>query len=198
MTTLDCGGRARWSGARRTQRRYTRSAVLILALTCGLGGRAQDITPEYQLKAAFVAKFPEFTEWPSAALDVRRTIDICIARPNPFGKALSEFVAGETLRGRSLQVREIATPADLAPCLLLFVPNAPVIDRRTLLASAQKLPLLTIGDSPTFLDDGGIVHLRLVDGRVRFDINVRAADRVGIRFSSQLLRLALNVRGGPS
>ena len=41
-------------------------------------------------------------------------------------------------------------------------------------------------------------NLRLVDGRVRFDVNVGAAERVGVRFSSQLLRLAVNVRGQQS
>jgi hypothetical protein len=65
------------------------------------------------------------------------------------------------------------------------------------LVSAQQTPVLTIGESTTFLDEGGLINLRLVDGRVRFDVNVDAANRVGVRFSSQLLRLALSVRGQP-
>jgi hypothetical protein len=171
---------------------------MILIVGFGLRTLAQDVTPEYQLKAAFIAKFPEFTEWPSAALDSRPSIDLCVARPNPFGKALGEFVQGETLRGVPLQVRDIARPAELDQCLVLFVPVEPALERRAWLAAAQKRPLLTIGDSPTFLDEGGLVHLKLIDGRVRFDINAGAADGVGIRFSSQLLRLAQNVRRGPA
>jgi hypothetical protein len=173
-------------------------AAAIAAFACGITGAGQVVAPEYQLKAAFIAKFAEFTEWPAAVFDSRPTIDICIARPSPFGEALSAFVAGETLRGRPFRVREIAGPAELAPCLMLFVVHEPTGDRRPLLTAAQKLPLLTIGDSPTFLDEGGIVRLRLIGGRVRFDIDVDAAGRVGIHFSSQLLRLALSVRGSPS
>jgi hypothetical protein len=33
---------------------------------------------------------------------------------------------------------------------------------------------------------------------VRFEINLAAADRAGLRLSSQLLRLAMTVRGGRS
>jgi hypothetical protein len=39
------------------------------------------------------------------------------------------------------------------------------------------------------------VRLRLVDGRMRFDINATAAGQAGLRISSQLLQLALSVRG---
>jgi hypothetical protein len=157
---------------------------------------AQDAQPEYQLKAAFVSKFPEFTEWPEGALTSRQTIELCIVRPSPFGKALAELVAGETLRGRSLVTREIGSVQAIDTCQLLFVPSQSAIDRKQILARAEKLPVLTVGDYPSFLDEGGIVNLRIVDGRVRFDINVAAADRAGVRLSSQLLRLALTVRRG--
>jgi hypothetical protein len=171
--------------------------AVILAAWCGASVGAQSVSPEYQLKAAFVSKFPEFTEWPAQAVESRRTIDLCVARPNPFGRALSDFTAGEAIRGRPLQVREITGPGEIASCHVLFVPADSALDRRALLAAARKLPVLTVGEAAAFLDEGGILRLDLVDGRVRFDVNVAAANRVGVRFSSQLLRLAMHVRGQP-
>jgi hypothetical protein len=61
-----------------------------------------------------------------------------------------------------------------------------------------NLPVLTVGDGDTFLDDGGVIQLRTLDRRVRFDISMSAAQHSRLRLSSQLLRLALEVRGGPS
>jgi hypothetical protein len=43
-----------------------------------------------------------------------------------------------------------------------------------------------------------MIALRVVNGRVRFDVNVDNARRAGLRISSQLLNLALTVRGGRS
>lgn len=171
--------------------------TVALAVASGSAGAAQEVRPEYQLKAAFVARFPEFTEWPETALDSRAALDICVARPSPFGGALTGILGGELLRGRRLQVREVTDTGEAASCLVLFIPAAASADRKSLLLAAAKAPVLTIGETPTFLDEGGIVNLRLIGGRVRFDINVGAAARVGLRFSSQLLRLALDVRGGP-
>jgi hypothetical protein len=58
--------------------------------------------------------------------------------------------------------------------------------------------VLTVSDDQKFLDQGGIVRLRQVDGRLRFDIDAGAARRAGLRISSQMLQLAATVRGGPA
>ena len=171
-----------------------RLCVLVLALT-GITVSAQNSGEEYRLKAAFVYRFPQFVEWPEAALSKRSSIELCVERPNPFGRALKELTSGESLHGRPIVVREIESERELASCHVLFVPKA----RRNspLMARAAARSILTVGESPDFLDDGGIIRLRLVDRRVRFDVNVRAAHRVNLILSSQLLRLASEVRGEP-
>ena len=109
------------------------------------------------------------------------------------------MAAGEKVKGRNLSVRVVSKPRDLDHCQLLFVPGRLRSGRHPLLESAQSLPILTVGDYPAFMDDGGIVQLRMVDGQVRFDINLAAARRARIEVSSQLLRMALTVRGaGPA
>jgi hypothetical protein len=168
------------------------------AFLLSLAPAAQDRSAEYRLKAAFVAKFPAFAEWPPQALEGRKTIDICVARPNPFGSTLDELVDGETVQGRPLVTREVSTPQTLANCHVLFVPAMPAATRKALLARAATLPALTVGDDPAFLDEGGIVQLTMSGGRVRFAVNTGAARRAGLQLSSQLLGLAVAVQGGPS
>lgn len=151
--------------------------------------------PEARLKAAIVSKFAQFVEWPPAALDGRTSVDLCVVSPDPFGADLSELLAGESVNGRPLALRHISSPIEVARCHLLFVPAGDADGVHPLLAGAVGLPVLTVSDAPHFLDEGGMVVLRVVDGRVRFEIDDAAARRVGLRISSQLLRLALAVRG---
>jgi hypothetical protein len=172
-------------------------ALLLIAVLVAAPAVAQVAGPEYALKAAVVSKFPHFADWPESAIADRNTIDVCVATPNPFGVALSELLTGERLGERAINLRYIEGPDLLSGCHVLFVPARPSVDRKLLLRRAAALPILTVGDYGSFLDEGGIVGLRMVDGRVRFDVNVATASRVGLRLSSQLLQLALNVRGGP-
>ncbi|HXW03777.1 MAG TPA: YfiR family protein [Vicinamibacterales bacterium] len=159
---------------------------------------AQHIADEYRVKAAFVFRFPQFVEWPPASLAGRKSLDLCVLGPNPFGKVLDELVQGETLDGRTLLVRHLTAGAAATGCHVLYLADGPATPRRPILQRVATAPVLTISDAPAFLDEGGIIQLRVVGNRVRFDINAEAARQAGLRLSSQVLRLAITVRGGPS
>src|SRR6185503_2450941 len=105
-----------------------------LTLVFGASIAAQDAGLEARLKAAVVSKFPAFTEWPESALTGRKTIDICVTRPNPFGTTLTELVAGETLRGRGIVVRELTDVRAIDLCHVLFVSRESAPERKDLLA----------------------------------------------------------------
>ena len=117
-----------------------------------------------------------------------------MAEPNPFGRDLEELLAGEQLKQRVLKLRHVTAAADVAGCHLLYLP-AHSAGAHPLIGVAASRPVLTVSDAPGFLDNGGIVALRVVSGRLRFDIDVSAARRAGLRISSQLLGLAVSVRG---
>lgn len=150
---------------------------------------AQSASTEYQLKAALLRRFAQFVDWPPEAA-ARPTVDICVTGGNPFGSALELMVADETLGGRAFQVRD---DAEAASCHVLFVASGPPA-RQSVLGQVANEPVLTVSDVGGFLQDGGIIELRMVGGRARFAINTAAAQRAGLTLSAQLLRLATEIR----
>jgi len=189
--------------ARRRARRFPlggraglRAAAAVLCLCAASRAGGQPMADEYRLKAAFVLRFPQFVEWPTAALDGEGTFDLCVLDPDPFGPALSELASGEVLGTRPMAVRRVRAADAFDGCHVLYIPSR-VSRRPAILQRLTMRPILTISDAPGFLDDGGIVQLRLVSNRVRFDVSTAAAGRAGLRISAQLLRLAGSVRSGP-
>jgi hypothetical protein len=158
---------------------------------------SQVVANEYRLKAAFMYQFPQFVEWPSAALQESRNVQFCVVEPNPFGSELQHLIQGESLNGRPLAVKEIFGADELAGCHVLFVSTRSG-DASGVLKSTAGRPVLTIGEADGFLDGGGIIAMKIVDGKVRFEIHAANAQKAGLRISSQLLSLASAVRGGPS
>jgi hypothetical protein len=161
-----------------------------------LGAQSKTPSEEYRLKAAFVYRFPQFVEWPEPWLDGVESITICVLRPNPFGTLLRELIAGETLNGRPLAIRDIDRPSAVTGCHVVFVPGANNANGKAVLEAVGHHPILTVGESSGFLDQGGIISLQVIDRRVRFEVSPTAAERSGLRLSSQLLRLAARVREG--
>jgi hypothetical protein len=159
---------------------------------------AQDRTLEDRLKAAVVSKVPQFVRWPAAAVDGRPSFDVCIAKSDPFGPTLDELIGGNVMDGRPLAVRRVEREQDIDGCHVLFLSASTVAARPAFVQRAARLPILTVSDDARFLDKGGIIRLRLVDGHMRFDVNLVAAQHAGLQISSQFLQLALTVRGTQS
>jgi hypothetical protein len=169
------------------------SAVALIGIPAQPG--AQSASDEYRLKAAFVYRFPQFVEWPASAVQDSQTVDLCVLQPNPFGSELEQLVDGESLGGRPLRVRVVTAIGALSGCHALFAGDRSEGAAAALKAVAGR-PVLTVGESDQFLDAGGIIALKVVDRRVRFEVNASNAQKAGLRINAQLLNLAAAVRGG--
>ena len=156
--------------------------VLLAAATAGV--RAQEPSLEYRVKAAYLYNFVKFVEWPAASASGPLTI--CVVGGNPFGSVLEETVRGESVGDRPLAVRNVDEPDE--SCRVVFVPAGTAV--ASALRATRGTPTLTVGETPRFLSQGGIINFVIEGGKVRFDINQEAAARADLKISSRLLRLA--------
>lgn len=175
-------------------RRSLRLAAALLACTlaeAAAGGAP--VAGEYQVKAAFLFNFAKFVNWPAATFESSRSpISICVVGPDPFDGALEQTIGERTVRGRPVVVRSADGPESAAACQIVFFAES---ERALSLARRlARAPVLTVGETDGFAEDGGIVNFKIEENRVRFEINPDAASRAGLRLSSQLLNLATVVR----
>jgi hypothetical protein len=171
--------------------------VALLAGTARVSLYAQQTALETRLKAAILSKLPQFVEWPSQAVVNRPSLDLCVIGDDAMAADLHDLVSGETIGGLPMAVRSVAPDDNVDHCHVLFVSAQRLAGTRAAVRRASSQPVLTVSDDERFLDYGGIVRIRDVDGRLRFDINAGAARRAGLRISAQLLQLAAIVRDGP-
>jgi hypothetical protein len=149
------------------------------------------------VKAAFIAKFAAYVEWPASALrDSSSPIVIGVAGADQLADELAQAVAGVVIGEHPIRVRRLSSvEAAGSCCQIVFVGRG--VDRARvseLLAAAQGKPILTVTDSENGQQPGSVIHFVAADDRIRFDISREAADRNGLRLSSQLLGVARQVR----
>ncbi|HYX24364.1 MAG TPA: YfiR family protein [Thermoanaerobaculia bacterium] len=181
--------------------RASQKALRLLLCAWGLAtsaaAGAEVAASEYAVKAAFLYNFTKFVDWPPRVFtDERSPLKICVLGADPFGKALRSFM-DEEVGGRRLQLLRVDTLNNPAACHVLFVSRSERDRLPQILAAVRGAPVLTVADTPEFLDDGGMVNFVLEGGKVRFEIDPEAAERSGIRISSKLLALARHVKGRP-
>ena len=146
---------------------------------------------EVAVKATDLYKFAAFVDWPPGAFaGPAEPAVLCVAGDDPFGPLLDQAVRGQKIGGRAITVMRLDRVERGAACHILFV--AP--SRRQAIADAldkvRGQPVLTVTD--TAADAArGMIDFVLKDNRVRFRIDLRAAERSGVAISSKLLDLAV-------
>ena len=159
--------------------------------------RSQDSKPtEYEVEAAYLSNFGRFIEWAQKPAQ-GEAFNVCIYGVDPFGSLLDSALRGENIGGAPLAPRRLATLQDVSGCRILFIGRSSDAHLAADIAELGNVGVLTVSDSPGFIRRGGMIEFIVEGNKVRFAINLAAAQRAGLNLSSQLLKLAITVRRAP-
>lgn len=151
------------------------------------------VTREYLIKAALLYNFAKFTDWPAHSFEgPDAPLLICVLGADPFGPAL-KTIEGKVIKNRPVVTRVVSRVLDSRRCHVIFVSDSEQSRLAEILELVGDDPILTIADMPDFAVSGGIINLKVVENKSRFDINLAAAHRANLKLSSKLLILAQQV-----
>jgi hypothetical protein len=155
-------------------------------------------SPEYDVKAALLYRCLELVQWPSGATPAGEpTITVGLLGKNPFGKSLNNLV-GKTISGRRLVVRNLRRATEAESCQLLFVASSETKRTSKILKNVASFPVLTVGESPGFGEQGGMINLLLVGKNIRLEINLAAVEQARIVMDPKLITMSSTGSGaGP-
>ena len=165
-----------------------------LSWVSGVPAANAQVSQEYEIKAAFLYNFIKLIEWPPEVLpESSPNITMCVLGEDPFGETI-DFIADKSVKGKKLLIRRLANPTGTEHCNILFISSSEQGRLVPILNSIKRPGVLTVGDMERFVQQGGIINLVVERNKVRFEINMDAAERAGLKISSKLLNLARVVR----
>lgn len=147
------------------------------------------------VEAAYLFNFGKFVRWPAS--EGHGPMVICVAGQDNLGQTAKRLIEGEQIDGHSLVVQTANAPDHVAPCSILYVDSSEGSRQEAFLKASSGKPILTVGDSPDFLERGGILQFVVTGDHIRFSANLDAASRNGLSLSSELLKVAVSVRRSP-
>jgi hypothetical protein len=166
------------------------TVLALLAMILTTGGSGQTAT-EYQLKAAFLYNFTKFVEWPANSFASNDSpLRLCVLGENPFGSGLSQMAEGKVVGGHPVQVAVLENGRHAPDCQVLFISSSELTPVRAILHELRGRPVLTVADTKSFAEEGGMIGLLIEGQRMRFEVNLRAATEAHLKISSKLLSLA--------
>jgi hypothetical protein len=172
---------------------YVRLSFLAVAMLVSVppGAVADEasVSREDQFKAAYLFNFLKFVEWPpSVPSDV---LTVCFVGGSGVYEALGTGLDEKRAGARRLVLRRLKPAESAVDCNALYLEASASRDVRV--ATVSAAPILTVSDASAFATSGGMIELFADSNRLRFNINMGHAQRVGLRISSSLLQLAAAV-----
>lgn len=162
----------------------TLTAILlgVQLLTAG----ASPVMEEENLIAALSLNIVRFTHWPDQQSN---TFTFCVYGDNVTKEAFSSL-EGKAVNSRTIQIKSLSHLVDLDQCQALYLSDLKVNFLTQVFNELKHKPVLTLGASDNFADNGGMIGLRKQDGKLKIDINLHAVTDAKVVISSRLLSLA--------
>lgn len=147
---------------------------------------------EYKLRAAYLYNFSKFIRWPESAFRNKESALVIGLLGADAPMEIAELLNSRTIGSRPIQVRQYQTGESIDGCHLLYLQSNR--NWKPLLKELKSSRVITVGDTPSFADDGGAIQLLTIRKRLRFIINLKAPGFADVDIDSRLLSLALEIK----
>ena len=173
-----------------TQLLFIAGSILIFS-SLNAYSSANEKNLEYKVKAAYLYNFTKFVKWPDDVLSntQKKTLNICILGKDPFGHAI-DLLLNKTAQGRSVAIEYIKEVNPNTQCHVVFITRSKSNKIEQILSQLSEKNVLTVSDIDQFAIKGGCISLHVFKGKVRFNVNKKAADNADLKISAKLLELA--------
>lgn len=171
-------------------------AWLATALTIAAGVCPAQTPQAYSVesvKAAFLYRFLEYVEWPVAATRNDEPLTIAVLGDDKLAEELRRNVRGRMAHGREIRARTVSSMQEGLDAQVLFISAQWKRKMGPMAAARDRDPVLVVTEGNGALERGSVINFIVVDGNVRFEVSLPAAEQRGLKLSSRLLNVALRV-----
>lgn len=182
-------------------RRHAASTISRLSTLLGLAlcllcspARPDERFSANAVKAAYLYRMAGYVKWPGS-LPAHAPFKIEVLGARRVAEDLEQLLPDHPIDGHPARVRAIDRISQLGDAQMLYIgPDFRGDVHAAIIASAGH-PILIVTDERHGLEDGGTINFVEDGEHVRFEVSLVAAARAGLSISSQLLSVALRVKG---
>lgn len=154
-------------------------------------------TNEYSLKAAYIYKFSQYTDW-----NVNSPVDsfrVVIVGSDDIYKSIKKIAEVYKTKDKPIAVYQYPTLAkalsDNNPCTekthILYIDYSTTQDAIKRLSTSKFRNTLLIGESDSFVNAGGHISFYREDNKIKFKISNSLINNEYFKINSQLLKIGL-------
>lgn len=164
--------------------------TMILAVALTVNGYAQD-RPTHEIHAAMVYNFIKYIQWPDETQPGEFVVGV-IGDDNVFN-TLKQWYDGKPKGSKKYVIKKLASAAESSSCQVVYVAKSKSRDFETVKASTDGKSILTVTDGNGLGQKGSCINFKVIDGKLKFELNQATVTGSNLRISSQLSSMAIMI-----
>jgi uncharacterized protein DUF4154 len=170
--------------------------IISLLLFSFITLQAYSQTSIYVLKAVYLEKFSRFVTWPEECLmdDPEKPFVISVIGKTPLYKNLEQIYSTKKINNKKVEIKKINNLFEIENSHILVIAESEKKNLQNILALTEKLPVLTISESPNFAKEGVLINFIEEKNKLKFEVNETAVIKSPIQMSFYLMNSAKIVK----
>jgi hypothetical protein len=161
--------------------------LCLFALTAG-SVNAQE-RPSHEIHAAMLYNFIKYVQWPNEGDGGEFVVGV-IGDDNVFN-TLKQWYDGKPKGAKKYAIRKLGSAAEATECQVVYVGKSKNKDFESIKTSTTGKSVLTITDGNGLGQKGSCINFKVVDGKLKFELNQGVVSGSNLKVSSQLSSMAI-------
>jgi hypothetical protein len=161
--------------------------LCLFAVTAGsLSGQER---PPHEIHAAMLYNFIKYVQWPNESDGGEFVVGV-IGDDNVFN-TLKQWYDGKPKGSKKYVIKKLASPDEANACQVVYVGKSKNKEFDAIKTSTTGKSVLTITDGNGLGQKGSCINFKVVDGKLKFELNQGVVTGSNLKVSTQLSSMAI-------
>lgn len=160
---------------------------IVLGLTVALAS-AQE-RPTHELHAAMLYNFIKYVQWPNESEPGDFVVGV-IGDENVFN-TLKSWYDGKAKGTKKYVIKKLSSAGEAESCQVVYVGKSKNKDFEDIKTSVTGKSILTITDGNGMGQKGSCINFKVIDGKLKFELNQAMVSGSNLKVSTQLSSMAI-------
>jgi hypothetical protein len=165
------------------------SILLVFSIFITIGTGVAQERPPHEIHAAMLYNFIKYVQWPNEGEAGEFVVGV-IGDDNVFN-TLKQWYDGKPKGSKKYVIKKLSSPAESSDCQVVYVGKSKNKDFDTIKSTTAGKSILTITDGNGLGQKGSCINFKVVDGKLKFELNQATVNGSNLKISSQLSSMAI-------
>lgn len=163
--------------------------LLLLVLAISVPNAEAQERPTHEIHAAMLFNFIKYVQWPNEGAGGDFVIGV-IGEENVY-QTLKEWYDGKPKGSKTFVIKKLSSGSEAANCHVVYIGKAKSRELESVRSTVSGKSVLTITDGNGLGEKGSCINFKVINGRLKFELNQGEVASANLKVSGQLSSMAI-------